>query len=82
MSEVDHSEKHTAIEEDGWTMIHNAIRLDLEDTRIVLERMQNAKAAPDFKQSDVAHEYDALAIWWEAARQNSLLRRTHADTRS
>ena len=57
MTAVDHSAEHVPIAEDGWTLIHSAIRLDLSDTSGVVDRLIAADKVEDW-------EWESLRIWW------------------
>lgn len=52
-----------SLAEDGWTMSHNAIRLDMADTQEILERI---KAAPSVDE----WEWTELLQWWDRVREN------------
>merc|ERR1711998_499614 len=57
VAEVDYSEQHLPVEQDGWTLIHSAIRLDVSDTKEALTRLIAASTVEDW-------EWEGLVKWW------------------
>lgn len=69
---VDHTSEHGDIATDGWTMSHASLRLDFEDTQVVLNRMQHEKKIEDW-------EWEDLDIWWKHVHANVVQHHGHEE---
>ena len=72
-AEPDYTSEHPPISEEGWTLIHSALRLDLEDTRVALDRMMSSGGGIE------EWEWSDLTLWWNHVSGEIKLHHLHEE---